>query len=148
MLYYGNIQNVQDQCFVLSFISFDQNYRRWDLIPPNNAICKSSEWDFDVVYMHYIMDNDIVFIEFFQIIQMLYRGIDVYLITIEQEWCDSILESLLKLIQQRYGYNAIRVNCIDDIIYSNVSQFDPIYGVKNYDDDNERFEYLVKELNR
>lgn len=146
MLYYGTAQNIQDQCLVLNFTSLIQGYRRWELLPPNNAICISSEYEFDIAYMHYILDNDITFIEFFQMIRMLYIGIDIYLIISEDNWCEMILESLLKLIQQRYGYNATKVNCLEDVIYTDCSQFNTEYGVANYDMDSERFDILTARL--
>lgn len=148
MLYYGNVQNIQEQCFVLNFTSFNQYYKFWPLIPPNNILPISrDEYNFDVAYMNYIMGNDIMFIEFFQVIILLYRGIDVYVIISDEDWSQMLMESLLKMIQQRYGYNATRVNNIDDVLYSDPGEFNTEYGIINYDNDLERFDYLVATIN-
>lgn len=148
MLYYGNVQNIQEQCFVLNFTSFNQYYKFWPLIPPNNILSISrDEYNFDVAYMNYIMGNDIMFMEFFQVIILLHRGIDVYVIISDEDWSQMLMESLLKIIQQRYGYNATRVNGIDDVLYSDPGEFNTEYGIINYDNDLERFDYLVATIN-
>lgn len=143
MLYYGNAKNIQDQCIILNFTSYIEGYRRLNLIPPN-SLGASSEYDFDVLYMQYIMSNDINFVEFFSIINLLYTGNDVYIIVSDDDWSETLIESLLKLIQQRYGYNAVRVNDIEDVIYSEPSEFDNSFGIFNLDEDLERYTYIIK----
>ena len=44
-----------------------------------------------------------------------------------EDWSENIVESLLKLIQQRYGYNAYRIDSYDDYQFAyanNISEFD------------------------
>lgn len=148
MLFYGNAKNIQDQCEVLNFTSYIEGYRRLYIIPPN-SLGASSEYNFDVLYMQYIMSNDLIFCEFFTIIYSLYTGKDVYLIVSDEEdWAETLNESLLKLIQQRYGYNAIRVNSIDDIIFSDPGEFDSSYGIYNLDEDLERYIYIMQKNGR
>ena len=55
---------------------------------------------------------------------------------------DVITESLLKLIQQRYGYNACIVNEIDDFIYTIESDFS-IPGLFTLDQDLARWRSMV-----
>ena len=43
------------------------------------------------------------------IIQILYAGRSVYLMYGDEDWNENLIESLLKIIQQRYGYNAYHV---------------------------------------
>lgn len=116
------------------------------LIPPND-IGRFTDRDFDIAYANYIMNNDNVFCEFFQIIYNLYIGKDVFIIVSEENWSENILESLLKLIQQRYGYNAVRIDSDDDYIFArNNMTFDFAYGygLYNLDQDKERFTYLIE----
>ena len=74
--------------------------------------------EFDIAYMNYIMNYDDVFCEFFQIIYNLYIGIDVLIIASKDDWSENILESLLKLIQQRYGYDAVYIETDEDYMYA------------------------------
>ena len=116
------------------------------LIPPNN-IGRSMDRDFDIAYANYIMNNDMVFCEFFQIIYNLYIGNDVFILVSNEDWSENILESLLKLIQQRYGYNAVKIDSDDDYIYARNNMFfnfAPGYGLYNLDQDKERFSHIVE----
>ena len=49
------------------------------LIPPNN-IGRFTDRDFDIAYAQYVMNNDNVFCQFFQIIYNLYIGKDVFIL--------------------------------------------------------------------
>lgn len=116
------------------------------LVPPNE-LGRFTDREFDIAYANYIMNNDFVFCEFFQIIYNLYIGNNVFIIASDSDWSENILESLLKLIQQRYGYNAVKIDSDDDYIYAenNMSfNFAPGYGLYNLDQDKERFSYIVE----
>lgn len=145
MLYYGNASNIQDQCVVLNFTSYIEGYRRLNLIPPN-SLGASSEYDFDILYMQYIMSDDMRFVEFFNIISLLYTGRDVYIIVSDDDWSETLIESLLKLIQQRYGYNAVRIDSLEDVIYSDPAEFDRVFGIFNLDEDLERYTYIIESI--
>lgn len=143
MLYYGNARNIQDQCVILNFTSYIEGYRRLYLLPPN-SLGASSEYQFDQLYMQYIFSNDSIFFEFFSLITLLNEGKDIYIIVSDDDWSQMLIESLLKLIQQRYGYNGQRVNCFDDVIYSTPVEFNKSWGILNYDEDAERYATIVK----
>lgn len=143
MLYYGNSANVQDDCLVLNFTSAKEGYKKLDLIPPN-SLGAISEYDFDVKYMNWIMSDDYRFSQMFQIIDALSAGRDVYIMIGNEGWSEMLIESLLKLIQQRYGYNALRVNCFDDLLYTTPSEFNKTYGLINLDMDNDRYAYYIE----
>lgn len=117
------------------------------LLPPN-SLGRFTDRDFDIAYANYIMMNDEVFCEFFQIIYNLYIGKDVLIIySANQDWTENIMESLLKLIQQRYGYNAVRIDSDEDYIYARNNcnfSFAYGYGVYNLDQDKERFSKLIE----
>lgn len=134
---------------VYNLASFKEGYNTLhSLLPPNN-LGVFTDRDFDIAYANYIFNNDNVFCEFFQIIYNLYLGKDVFIIISSNEWAENILESLLKLIQQRYGYNAVKINSDDDYIYARnfmEFKFEP-FGLYNLDQDKERFSLLM-EINR
>ena len=117
------------------------------LIPPN-TIGRLTDREFDIAYANYIMSNDTLFCIFFQIIYNLYIGKDVFIIVSIEDWSENLLESLLKLIQQRYGYNAVLINTEADYLYAATSMnfgFAPGYGIYNLDQDKERFTTLIEQ---
>lgn len=117
------------------------------LIPPN-TIGRLTDREFDIAYANYIMSNDTLFCIFFQIIYNLYIGKDVFIIVSTEDWSENLLESLLKLIQQRYGYNSVLINTEADYLYAATSMnfgFAPGYGILNLDQDKERFTTLIEQ---
>ena len=117
------------------------------LIPPN-TIGRLTDREFDIAYANYIMSNDTLFCIFFQIVYNLYIGKDVFIIVSTEDWSENLLESLLKLIQQRYGYNAVLINTEADYLYATNSMnfgFAPGYGIYNLDQDKERFTTLIEQ---
>lgn len=133
-------------CNLTSLAERYSNYRI-PLMPPHN-LGSSNEYEFDVNYMHWILDNDYNFVIFMQnIIIPLYTGIDVFLIISDDEWSEIISESLLKLIQQRYGVIAVYAKEVDDVLYAEECNFAEGYGIFNLDTDVERFEKLIYQAN-
>ena len=117
------------------------------LIPPN-TIGRLTDREFDIADANYIMSNDTLFCIFFQIIYNLYIGKDVFIIVSTEDWSENLLESLLKLIQQRYGYNGVLINTEADYLYATNSMnfgFAPGYGIYNLDQDKERFTTLIEQ---
>ncbi|MCM1197193.1 MAG: hypothetical protein NC310_09035 [Roseburia sp.] len=143
MLYYGDASNIQDQCTILNLSSFIEGYQKLNLLPPN-SLGATNEYQFDQLYAKSIMEDDYLFSQMFSIIYLLSIGQDVYIIISNDDWSENVAESLFKLIQQRYGYNASRINCFDDIVNASPSDFEPSYGIFNLDQDMERFTYITK----
>ena len=152
MLMYGNAQAadmVVDNAdtMVYNITSLNERYRnaRLDLLPPN-SLGANSEYDYDLKYMEWVFANDGVFINFMKIILDLYNGLNVFLVTTSEDWSDMMVESLLKLIQQRYGVNSVAINTPEDLYYAEDAGFDPNYGLINLDQDLARYQYLVGRL--
>lgn len=153
MLYYGNGNYIPDDCKVVNLNSMKEGYPRFAyLVPPNNmGYCTGR--DFDIAYYNYIIQNDVVFTEFFSIIYELYaNNCDVFILIDENmDWAENIAESLFKAIQQRYGYNAIKVETEEDYLYfknnTQESQFNQEWGIYNLDIDKERYTIII-ETNR
>lgn len=132
---------------VFNLTSYKEGFNRLNLLVPPNELGYFTDRNFDIAYMNYIMGNDVVFCQFFWIIYNLYIGNDVFIIANPADWSENILESLLKLIQQRYGYNAVKIDSDKDYIYA-MNYFNPgfapNYGIYNLDQDKERFSYLME----
>lgn len=103
---------------------------------------------FDFVYCQMLLESDYLFYEYFnKIIYPLYNGYNVYILCPENSRDDNIyqmlMESFLKFIQQRYGYNGAQIyeeedfNCInpDEMTFN-------INGLYNLDKDKERYSYM------
>lgn len=148
MLLYGNATHAKfiEGGLVYNFTSMVEKYPRLPLMPPN-YLGASSEYDFDQKYMEFVMFIDQNFINFMSyIIMPLYNGHTIYLCISEDPWSEIIIESLLKLIQQRYGYNATRINDFNDLCVAESSDFEPRYGLSNLDQDKDRYSYAMEQL--
>ena len=150
MLMYGPLSSLNigfsPNCLIYNLTSMREGLMKLPNLIPPNELGRFTERDFDIVYMKYILENDIPFCEFFQLIYNLYIGKDIFLVADESDWSENILESLLKLIQQRYGYNAICVRSEEDYLYASsiTVNFDNSYGLYNLDIDKERFARLIE----
>lgn len=150
MLMYGNFNNIviDSNTTVYNLTSMREGFERKSYLVPPNEIGRFSGRDFDLAYANYLLNNDIIFKEFFDIVYLLYTGRDVYIIIDEAEWSENLVESLMKLIQQRYGYNSIRINCPEDYFYASsiVTDFNQYYGIHNFDIDKERYTYIIEKV--
>lgn len=129
---------------VYNFTGLVEQIPTLQLLPPRE-LGANSEYEFDVKYYQYVISNDIPFDSFMCIIMNLYEGRTVFLITLEGNWSQILIESLLKMIQQRYGINATKICSEEDIFYAEDSDFNPDFGLCNLDQDKERYMYLHKD---
>lgn len=151
MLMYGNSDNIIQTGNVFNLTSLKEGYVRLNYLIPPNEIGRFTGVDFDIAYANYILGNDLAFKQFFDIIYSLYIGTDVYLIVSEEgDWHENLIESLLKLIVERYGYSACKINTIDDyIFFANNKfnfEFNKFFGIGNLDSDKERYAYIVESI--
>lgn len=149
---YGPTRCVEylDSSFVIyNFTGMLEGFNSIQALIPPNGLGRFDSYEFDVNYFNYILGNNNLFLVFFRIVQSLYIGKKVYIIADEADWSENLVESLLKIIQQRYGYNAYCVRDNQDILYAlqrDNSDFDPTYGLMNLDQDKYRYQYLVKNM--
>lgn len=120
----------------------------YNLIPPFTYTDYSDDnIRFDIDYYNYIISNNLAFVDLMQIMYNEYdRGIDNYSVVLidNDDIRDSLRDSLIKLIQQRYGINSFIINELDDWNYIESSQatnFD-INGIYQFDQDKERYTIL------
>ena len=129
---------------IYNFSSLREGFPRLNLMPPHN-LGANTEYEFDVKYMNYIFSNDIVFMNFMTIIMDLYNGFSVYLLISEDDWSQLLIDSLMKLIQQRYGINGVMVNSLEDFQFAKDDTFED-YGIYNLDQDKERYSYIDQQF--
>lgn len=150
MLMYGNSMNAElVDAKIYNISGMKEGYENLQILIPPNEIGTTYGREFDIAYMNYVLYNDNVFVEFFRIIQNLYTGINVYLVFGDNDWSENLCQSILKIIQQRYGYNGYFINSFEDYIFASTndsSDFNKQYGLYNLDQDKNRYSYLVKQI--
>lgn len=153
MLYYGTsymIPVLNTNTVIYNISSYNENLNRLNLLPPmDKRLFIDNGKDFDMFYAQWILGNDMIFFDFFKIIYDLYLGKDVYLTVDSADWSENVIESLLKLIQQRYGYNGTLIDSFEGYIYASnniTSGFDPNL-IMNLDMDKDRFSILLVRMN-
>lgn len=120
-----------------------------NLTPSSRMINVSSmnlldERQFDIQYANYLVSNEAAFVDIMKIIYNLYSGFDVFCISdIGDESNELFVESILKYIQQRYGFNGQILGDVEDFQYTVDSTF-TIQGLYNLDLDKERFAMLCQ----
>ena len=154
ILMYGTPDAVQyvDKCKIYNFNSLLDGYEPLYLTPPREVgiygmngtmgYTGYNEYQFDVNYMKYIIGNDGPFMQLMRIIMELYEGHNVFLIVSPDDWSTALIESLMKLIQQRYGINGIKIGSFDDFVYAEETEFTG-YGLFNLDQDKERYSFII-----
>ena len=137
---------------ILNFSAMLEGGMNLGLLPPNQFE-GMSEPDFIMWYTDWIFSDDGRFIRFITMIEELTRGTVVYIITSgDVLFMDEIDESFIKVIRKRYGIKPYFVGDKRDLIemkmgYINETDFDPYYGIRNYNADMIRYNDL-KEANR
>lgn len=152
MLMVGTIQNLYttDKTKVLNFCSLNENYPRlhllppmdFKLIPPSNP--ESAEYEFDMRYANWLLNDTDAFIDLMQIVFSMYQGYDIFLLVSDDIQMEAYTQSLLKFIQQRYGYNGFYITCIEDLFNAEDQVIGGI-GAMNLHDDKERLAYILEE---
>ena len=96
---------------------------------------------FDVTYANTILNTPYRFADLFRMIYGTFEGNIVVVLIFHDFYRDAILESLIKLIQQRYTINPWIINEIDDL--QCVCEDSPlVQGILNYNDDVSRIRSL------
>ena len=130
-----------DDLVVYNLFSLKEGLDNLNLIPSIRMDYNSKE--FDRLYAQNIISNDDTFIELMRIVYPLYEGKNVYLVTTLNDLFDGLTESILKLIQDRYGYNYSIINSYEDIQYLDDDSDFSLNGLFNLDHDKERMSYIL-----
>lgn len=98
---------------------------------------------FDMNYANSMINNPEHFNMLMQIMYVSYNGGISAILVKRDNYRDAIMESIIKLIQQRYGYNCWILNSISDIQDIKESNYTPL-GLMTLDSDLERFSILFQ----
>lgn len=153
MLYVGDYMCIPNKSdiTVLNLSGLVEGYQRINLIPQKGSgLDFVDDANFDLAYFNYIFSNDAAFMELMKIIIPLYYGIDVFILVTRDEYFDKITESLMKVIQQRYGYNHMIINdpfdYPDDFDDVNQDEGFSISGLACLDQDKERYAIIIDRM--
>lgn len=98
---------------------------------------------FDLAYVNQLLYDNDTFIDFMKIMMNLEIYDNVIVVTnYDNPYIMYVVESLIKIIQERYGIQSYIVNCIEDIDELNVSEFTQ-EGYLNYIQDMDRFKAIT-----
>lgn len=85
-----------------------------------------NEVQFDIEYASYIFNDPGNFTSFMKIMSSSFEG-DICIVMVYREpYRDAVMESLIKLIQQRYAYNCWIIESFEDIDLLNDNGYDTI----------------------
>lgn len=142
---YANSKSPQTT-FIINMSSATIGFTLFDRLMPLVTIDPESK-DFDLMYMNYLLSDEIAFSQLMMIIYNLYIGVDVLIMIGETDIKYMVAESLLKFIQQRYGYNGYIINEALDVEFLNEGSF-TIQGLYNLDIDKERYSPILLEMEK
>jgi hypothetical protein len=98
--------------------------------------------EFDMYYLSYIFNVEDTFKSFMAIMSYAYEGILTCVLVSRDMYRDAITEALIKIIQQRYGYNCWLIESdMEDLLSIHEETFTPM-GLTILHDDLEKFDQL------
>lgn len=97
---------------------------------------------FDIDYCNYLFNDCEMFYAFMRIMEFSYEGYSVIILVERDPYRDAIMESLIKLIQSRYGYNCWLCEDIEDALCLKESNFTPA-GMVNIIQDIQRADLMT-----
>lgn len=99
--------------------------------------------EFDTSYYNMIINDTELFYNFMRIMVHEFEDILVLVYVSTNAFAESITESIIKLIQQRYGKNAWKVTDIEDVYAINMSETFTPQGIQVLDEDIKRINMAV-----
>lgn len=128
---------------VYNFSSMKENFgQRLQLLPVTSLNVYDKE--FDQFYMNFIINNDLFFITFMEVVYNLYKGVNVYITISNGDIYEALAESLTKIFQCRYGYTAQFLHEASDFDENDDSEFSAV-GIQTFDQDRERYIELLNQ---
>ena len=148
MILMGTYQNLPpefavDELIIYNFTSPLMGFPQINLLPPPQ-LEYTFDNTFDIEYYNYLINCDDAFMQLMLLIMAEYHNKNVYLLVSEGNGYDYINDSLMKLIQVRYGIVVQYINDIED--YNELRQDSDIsfsvFGMENLIQDKERYALL------
>jgi hypothetical protein len=109
-------------------------------IPEEECLGTADTPDFDIQYGNFILSNPDQFFTLMRIIDPVYQDpcACVIIYIAHSPTRDVVLESLCKLIQQRYGYNSYIINTLEDLYDVRDDSTFSVRGILAMQEDSER----------
>jgi hypothetical protein len=128
---------------IYNFMSTMEGLEKIELLPPPVQV--ASEYDYDMYYANWLMNDPIGFRNLMKIMYEQYSGWSIFL-AVNLDLVGNSAESFMKFVQQRYGINCYIINDQDDLMYAidSGTQFS-MEGLANFDIDKERAAILGQE---
>lgn len=143
-LLYGNSTHIKPDYLVYNFSGLLERYPNLNLLP-QDLLGAFDEVDFDMKYLQFIFADDTRFMSFMDMTYSLTQAPIVYILIGEDEWSLMLIESMLKILSARYGITGTYVKDEEDALYAEETDFNPYYGIQNYDTDVLRYIALLEQ---
>lgn len=124
---------------VYNLCSFYEGLQNIDLVPPFRIIDTGSN-EADLAYMQWIFGNEVPYNNFMDIICKLHEHHKICIMVMPDDDVSSIVESLQKLISERYGIISNNVYSIED--WYNLEDIGPSTREQMWNFDKDRDAYL------
>lgn len=149
MLVFGPYRSIpKDESFtVFNLSSMTQAIPRLPglvVFPNTDAMSGEEEYNFDLWYYNYILNDPTACSSLMAILESLYQGNNVYVCISEyqtDEFMSILNESFMKILQTRYDIKYSIINDPDDFLYiqKDGCDFGSVDGIYNFDTDRNRF---------
>lgn len=103
--------------------------------------------EFDMQYASAILNDPNLFCKLISVISASYEGYVVIILIKRDSYRDAIMESIIKLIQQRYGYNCWIVEDLEDIACVKETGYSPM-GLIILNEDLQKYDSSYSDGNR
>lgn len=113
MLTFSTILPIDPTMEVYNLCSFYEGLYNIDLVPPFRIVDTGSN-EADLAYMQWIFGNEIPYNNFMDIVCKLHENHNICIMVMPDDAVSSIVESLQKLLSERYGIIANNVYSIED----------------------------------
>ena len=97
---------------------------------------------FDNIYYNSILNDHELFCCLLQLMMNVYNGNNAIVLISHDNYRDAITESLIKLIQVRYGYNCWEIENVEDLDILKETHFTP-QGIQNLDADKQTYDSIL-----
>ena len=155
MLFIGDYTCIpyNEPMIILNLTGLVEGYQRVNLVPQSGyQLDFTDDNNFDIEYYQYIFSNQQPFIELMKIIMPLYEGNDVFLLVSRGvDSFDKFTESLIKIIEARYGYTGVMIlndpsDYPDTFDRAKIMDEFSIPGLNCLDQDKEKYTFMIESM--
>lgn len=155
MLFIGDYMCIphDEPMIILNLTGLVEGYQRVNLVPQTSyQLDFTDDNNFDIQYYQYIFSNQQPFMELMKIIMPIYEGNDVFLLVSRGiDSFDKFTESLIKIIEARYGYTGVMLlndpsDYPDIFERAKIVEEFSISGLNCLDQDKNNYVYMIESM--